>query len=40
MSSKHPVYIVYNAVHDKDGRYLGTREMVQSFKDVKIPGKN
>lgn len=34
-----PVRIVYHAVHDKDGRYLGTLEMVQSFKDVKIPGR-
>lgn len=35
----NPVRIVYHAVHDKDGRYLGTLEMVQSFKDVKIPGR-
>ena len=35
----NPVRIVYHAVHDKSGKYLGTLEMVQSFKDVKIPGR-
>lgn len=30
----NPVKITYHAVYDEDGKYIGTLEMVQSFKDV------
>lgn len=31
----NPVKVIYHAVYDDKGEYIGTLEMVQSFKDAK-----